>query len=129
MVWWRRKFRPLTGSVLLLRLVALELNGFKSFGDPQTTFLAECPVVGPNGCGKSNITDALAGCQRQRASLLRGAEMSDVIFRDIGPLRHGWRVKLLRWRITLPGATKEIVISRRLYRDQGSDRVNGRRQG
>ena len=66
-----------------MRLISLEMHGFKSFADPQKLTFPEgmTAVVGPNGCGKSNITDALAWVLgEQRASLLRGAEMSDVIF-------------------------------------------------
>jgi chromosome segregation protein len=89
-------------------------------------------VVGPNGCGKSNITDALAWVLgEQRVSLLRGAEMSDVIFSGTSDRRATGmaevKLSLEMADPALPGATKEIVISRRLYRDQGSEyRVNGR---
>ncbi len=117
-----------------MRLVALELNGFKSFADPQKlTFPGGMTaVVGPNGCGKSNITDALAWVLgEQRASLLRGAEMSDVIFSGTSDRRATGmaevKLSLEMADPALPGATKEIVISRRIYRDQGSEyRVNGR---
>ncbi len=117
-----------------MRLVALELNGFKSFADPQKlTFPGGMTaVVGPNGCGKSNITDALAWVLgEQRASLLRGAEMSDVIFSGTSDRRATGmaevKLSLEMADALLPGATKEIVISRRLHRDQGSEyRVNGR---
>lgn len=117
-----------------MRLVALELNGFKSFADSQKlTFPGGMTaVVGPNGCGKSNITDALAWVLgEQRASLLRGAEMSDVIFSGTSDRRATGmaevKLSLEMADPALPGATKEIVISRRIYRDQGSEyRVNGR---
>ncbi len=117
-----------------MRLIALELNGFKSFADPQKlTFPSGMTaVVGPNGCGKSNITDALAWVLgEQRASLLRGAEMADVIFSGTSDRRATGmaevKLSLEMADPALPGATKEVVISRRLYRDQGSEyRVNGR---
>ncbi len=117
-----------------MRLLALELNGFKSFADPQKlTFPGGMTaVVGPNGCGKSNITDALAWVLgEQRVSLLRGAEMSDVIFSGTSDRRATGmaevKLSLEMADPALPGATKEMVISRRLYRDQGSEyRVNGR---
>jgi chromosome segregation protein len=89
-------------------------------------------VVGPNGCGKSNISDALAWVLgEQRATLLRGAEMADVIFAGTGQRRP---MGLAEVKLTLempdaalPGATREVTVSRRLYRDTGSDyRVNGR---
>jgi chromosome segregation protein len=66
-----------------VRLSRLKLAGFKTFVDPTTVL---CPgdlvgVVGPNGCGKSNIIDAVRWVLGEtRASALRGASMQDVIF-------------------------------------------------
>jgi chromosome segregation protein len=56
-----------------LRLISLELHGFKSFADAQKLGFPAgmTAVVGPNGCGKSNISDALAWVLgEQRATLL-----------------------------------------------------------
>jgi chromosome segregation protein len=121
-------------SVARLRLIALEVHGFKSFADPQKlTFpVGMTAVVGPNGCGKSNISDALAWVLgEQRATLLRGAEMADVIFAGTGQRKP---MGMAEVKLTLempdpalPGAVREVVVSRRLYRDTGSDyRINGR---
>src|SRR4051812_31116777 len=66
-----------------MRLRKLTLNGFKSFADP-TEFSFDEPVigvVGPNGCGKSNIVDSIKWVLGERSSKsLRGKEMIDVIF-------------------------------------------------
>ncbi|WLT33007.1 chromosome segregation protein SMC [Geothrix sp. PMB-07] len=117
-----------------MRLISLELHGFKSFADAQKLSFpgGMTAVVGPNGCGKSNISDSLAWVLgEQRVSMLRGAEMADVIFAGTAQRRATGmaEVKLVLEMPdpALPGATREVVISRRLYRDTGSEyRINGR---
>ena len=66
-----------------MRLTQIKLSGFKSFVDPTviTTPSQLVGVVGPNGCGKSNIIDAVRWVLGEsRASELRGGSMQDVIF-------------------------------------------------
>ena len=66
-----------------MRLQAIKLAGFKSFVDPTTVPFPNnlCAVVGPNGCGKSNIIDAVRWVMGEgSAKNLRGESMTDVIF-------------------------------------------------
>jgi len=109
-------------------LTKLQLQGFKSFAD-RTEFDFRSGVtafVGPNGCGKSNIVDAvrwILGEQRPRA--VRGAQMSDVIFNGAATRRSlGYAeasLTFLNNRGVLPTEYTEVCITRRLYRSGESE--------
>src|SRR5436305_6591511 len=122
----------------MFRLEKLEINGFKSFYDPAKLDFpaAMTAVVGPNGCGKSNICDAIIWVLGEnRASHIRGETMDDVIFQ--GSAR---RRPLSMGEVTLTLATSNgdsnhpmsddgrIVINRRVFRTGESEfRLNGKR--
>src|SRR5512132_974660 len=66
-----------------MRIKRVEIIGFKSFCDRAVIQIDQpiTAVVGPNGCGKSNIVDAIRWCMgEQSAKRLRGGAMADVIF-------------------------------------------------
>ena len=111
-----------------MRLTKLELQGFKSFAD--STQLGFEPgvtaIVGPNGCGKSNVSDAVRGVLgEQRARLMRGAKMDEVIFQG-SSARRAVNVAEVSLHFSndegiLPVPFKEVVITRRLSRSGDSD--------
>src|SRR5580704_19576084 len=80
-----------------MRLNKIRLAGFKSFVDPTTVQLPSnlTGVVGPNGCGKSNIIDAVRWVLGEsRASELRGESMQDVIFNGSTSRKPGSRASV-----------------------------------
>ena len=119
----------------MLRLDKLEINGFKSFYDPaQLTFPAALTaVVGPNGCGKSNICDAIIWVLGEnRATHIRGETMDDVIFQGSArrrPLSMGEVTLTLKTDNGHPAAEDgSITLHRRVFRTGESEfRLNGKR--
>jgi chromosome segregation protein len=113
-----------------LRFTRLRLNGFKSFVDPTELVIHQglTGVVGPNGCGKSNLLEALRWVMGEnRASAMRGDGMDDVIFNGAAsrPARHFAEVVLTldnALRTAPPGFNDHDVIdvARRITRDAGS---------
>ncbi len=111
-----------------MKLTKLELSGFKSFADTVAlTFEAGVTsIVGPNGCGKSNVSDAVRWVLgEQSARLLRGGKMEDVIFQGSSGRRpvNVTEVSLYLDNSDgdLPIAYQEVVITRRLSRSGQSD--------
>ncbi|MEM8742054.1 MAG: AAA family ATPase, partial [Pseudomonadota bacterium] len=115
----------------------LRLLGFKSFVDPTELVIAPglTGVVGPNGCGKSNLLEALRWVMGEnRPTAMRGAGMEDVIFAGSAdrPARAYAEVTLTldnsdRLAPASLNATDRIDIVRRITRDTGSVfRANGK---
>ena len=108
----------------------IQLNGFKSFSE-KTTFLIEkglTGIVGPNGCGKSNIVESLRWCMGETsAKSMRGSGMEDVIFSGTSnkPSKNIAEVSI---NISNPEKSgsfqfkemEEIEIRRKIERDKGS---------
>lgn len=107
-------------------LKRIELQGFKSFADKTViNFDSELVgIVGPNGCGKSNITDALRwALGEQSVKSLRGEKMSDVIFNGTDTRR---AVNVAEVTLVLDNSKhflhvdyEEVEITRRLHRNTG----------
>jgi chromosome segregation protein len=106
-----------------MMLKRLNLAGFKTFADKTEIEFGEgmTAVVGPNGCGKSNVADALLWVMgEQNPRLLRGAEGRDVIFSGTDKRR---QLGMAEVRLTvdnedrsLPVEYSEVTVTRRVYR-------------
>jgi chromosome segregation protein len=121
----------------LVAFSKIRLSGFKSFVDATELVIQPglTGIVGPNGCGKSNVVEALRWVMGETsAKQLRGGEMNEVIFggtRD-RPARNIAEVSVLLDNPTRNASAQfndsdEIEVTRRIERDKGSlYRVNGR---
>ena len=116
-----------------MRLKKLILQGFKSFAD-RTEFVFDSPItgiVGPNGCGKSNVVDGFKWVLgEQSAKSLRGDAMMDVIFNGSGSRKPAGmsEVTLVFENLAdttgkrmLNADTDEVAVGRRLFRDGTSE--------
>ena len=113
-----------------MKFKKLDITGFKSFSD-KTTFLIEdglTGIVGPNGCGKSNIVESLRWCMGENsAKSMRGSGMEDVIFSGTSnrPPKNISEVTLLLDNQNKEGPPQfkdfeEVSVRRKIEKDKGS---------
>ena len=121
-----------------MRLEKIILNGFKSFAD-KTDFVFDCPItaiVGPNGCGKSNVVDAVKWVLgEQSVKSLRSGHMADVIFggsssrKPLGAAEVSLFISNPEGSGTrkLPIDAEEVQITRKIYKSGESEyRINNK---
>ena len=117
----------------MLTFKQIQLVGFKSFADKTVIPLGEgvtC-IVGPNGCGKSNVADAIRWVLgEQSAKMMRGSQMMDVIF---GGTEKRRMMSFCEVTLTFDNTnrifnidTDEVEMTRRLYRDGTSEYILNR---
>ena len=109
-------------------LKKLEIFGFKSFANKSTFTFAPgiTAIVGPNGCGKTNVVDAIRwALGEQKTTVLRSEVMENVIFNGTGnrkPLGMAEvSLSLENNKMILPVEYSEVVVTRRLYRNGDSN--------
>jgi chromosome segregation protein len=118
----------------MLKLERLEISGFKSFIDPVEVYFAGgvTAIVGPNGCGKSNLSEAMTWVLgEQSAKTLRGGTMEDVIFNGSDSRKPLGMAECTLSLKTDPGFPHSedgrITLSRRVFRGgEGQYRLNGK---
>ncbi|MFK7850930.1 MAG: chromosome segregation protein SMC [Akkermansiaceae bacterium] len=114
-------------------LKTLEIQGFKSFADKTVFEFAEgvTGIVGPNGCGKSNVVDAIRWVLGETsAKALRGGEMADVIFNGTEKRKPMGMAEVTLTMADCEESLKvdfnEVSLTRRVFRDGRSEyRLNG----
>ncbi|MHB1168102.1 MAG: AAA family ATPase [Longimicrobiales bacterium] len=111
-----------------MKLRRLVLQGFKSFADRTELHFHEgiTAIVGPNGCGKSNVSDAIRWVLgEQRASAIRGSKMEEAIFQGTVQRRPLNRAEVAMTFDNadglLPLPQNEVEIRRVVFREGGSD--------
>ena len=116
-----------------MRLVSLEIKGFKNFPEKTTINFNDSitGVVGPNGCGKSNIVDAIRWVLgQQKTSMIRSEKMENVIFNGTKQRKASSLAEVSLTfendRNLLPTEYHTITISRHYYRNGDSEyKLNG----
>ena len=120
-----------------MKFKKIKVTGFKSFVDPTEIIIEEglTGIVGPNGCGKSNVVESLRWCMGETSpKSMRGSGMEDVIFSGTSdrPARNNAEVtiSLDNKARTAPAEfneEEEIQIKRKIEKDRGSEyRINGK---
>ncbi len=111
-----------------MKLRALRVHGFKSFADATKIEFHDgiTAIVGPNGCGKSNISDAIRWVLgEQRPSAIRGGKMEEAIFQGTvnrRPVNRGSvSLTVSNEDGALPVPFQEVEIGRQVFRDGGSE--------
>ena len=111
-----------------MHLSKLELFGFKSFANKTTVNFTRgiTGIVGPNGCGKTNIVDAIRWCLgEQKSSMLRSDKMENVIFngtRSKKPMGMSEvSLTIVNDKGLLPTDFSEVTITRRIFRSGESE--------
>ena len=121
----------------MINFKKLKLKGFKSFVEPTDIIIEKglTGIVGPNGCGKSNLVEAFRFVMGELSpKQMRGSELDDVIFNGTTD-RPAWDIAEVtidldnseRKAPSLFNQSDEIEVTRRIWRGEGSEyRVNGR---
>jgi chromosome segregation protein len=121
----------------MIKFNKLRVKGFKSFVEPTEIFIENglTGIVGPNGCGKSNLVEAFRFVMGELSpKQMRGSELDDVIFNGTDD-RPAWDIAEVsidldnseRKAPTIFNQNDEIEVTRRIWRGEGSEyRINGR---
>ena len=120
-----------------MKFKKIKVTGFKSFVDPTEIIIEEglTGIVGPNGCGKSNVVESLRWCMGETSpKSMRGSGMEDVIFSGTSdrPARNNAEVTISldnksRSAPSEFNEEEEIQIKRKIEKDRGSEyRINGK---
>ncbi|WP_257667817.1 chromosome segregation protein SMC [Parapedobacter tibetensis] len=111
-----------------MQLTKLEIKGFKSFGDKITIHFNEgvTAIVGPNGCGKSNVVDAIRWVLGEQSTrMLRSEKMENIIFNGTKNRKAANLAEVSlsfdNTRNILPTEFSQVTITRKLYRSGESE--------